>query len=132
MKFLCIYKPSKPEGTPPTQEQMAEMGKFVEESFKSGVLLATEGCLPSALGARVRLSEGKVTMTDGPFIESKELVGGFALLQVKSKDEAIEQTRRFLKIAGDGECEIRQVFDGGDCQEKSAPELVGAQARRSA
>ena len=85
------------------------MGKLVEESFKSGVLLATEGCLPSAAGARVRLSGGKITVTDGPFTETKEIVGGFALIKAESKQEAIEFTKRFLRIAGDGETEIRQV-----------------------
>ena len=115
MRFLCIYKPSKPEGTPPTQQEMAEMGKLIEDMQKSGVLLATEGCLPSALGARVRLSNGKIKVTDGPFTEAKEIIGGFALIQVNSKAEAIEQTKRFLKSAGDGESEIRQVYEGEDC-----------------
>jgi hypothetical protein len=114
MKFLCLYKPSKPEGTPPTQREMDEMGKLIEEGMKSGSLLATEGCLPSAKGARVRLSGGKYTVTDGPFTESKELVAGFALIQAKSKEDAIEQTKNFLKVAGDGETEIRQIFDSAD------------------
>jgi hypothetical protein len=114
MRFLCIYKPSKPEGTPTTQQEMAEMGKLIENMKRSGVLLATEGCLPSAKGARVRLSNGNFSVTDGPFTEAKEIVGGFALIQTKSKEEAIEHTKRFLKIAGDGESEIRQVYDGGD------------------
>jgi hypothetical protein len=108
MRFLCLYKPSKQEGTPPTQQEMTELGKLIEESLKSGVLLATEGCLPSALGARIRLSGGKFAVTDGPFTEAKELVGGFALIQAKSKQEAIEYSKTFLKIAGDGETEIRQ------------------------
>jgi hypothetical protein len=112
MKFLCIYKPSAAEGTPPTQEHMEEMGKLVEDGFKNGWLLATEGCLPSAMGARVRLSNGKFSVTDGPFTESKELIGGFAILQANSKAEAVELNRRFLKVAGDGETEIRQVFEG--------------------
>ncbi len=112
MKYLCIYKPSKPEGTPPTQQEMAKMGKFIEESFKSGVLIATEGCLPSALGARVRLSGGEFTVTDGPFTEAKEIVGGFALMRAGSKEEMIGLTKRFLEIAGDGETEIRQVYEG--------------------
>jgi hypothetical protein len=111
MRFLCLYKPSKPEGTPPTQQEMAEMGKLIEELAKSGVLLSTEGCQPSSKGARVRLSGGRFAVTDGPFTEAKELVGGFALIQVKSKEEAIEFTKRFLKVAGDGETEIRQVHD---------------------
>jgi hypothetical protein len=114
MRFLCLYKPSKPEGTPPTQQEMAEMGKLIEDMTKSGVLLATEGCLPTVKGARVRLSGGKFTVSDGPFTESKEVVGGFALIRVKSKDEAIEHTKRFLKVAGDGESEIRQVFEPAD------------------
>ena len=111
MRFLCIYKPTKPEGTPPTEREMAEMGVLIEEMMQSGVLLATEGCLPSAKGARVRLSGGKFTVTDGPFTESKELVGGFALIQANSKEEAIQHTKNFLKVAGDGETEIRQVFE---------------------
>ena len=111
MRFLCVYKPGKPEGTPPTQRHIDEMGKLIEEWMKSGVLLATEGCLPSALGARVRRSGEKFTVTDGPFTEAKELIGGFALIQTKSKQEAIEYTKRFLKVAGDGEAEIRQIFE---------------------
>jgi hypothetical protein len=90
---------------------MAEMGKFIEEMTKTGALLATEGCLPSIMGARIRRSGEKLTVTDGPFTESKEVIGGFALLQAKSKAEAIELTKRFLNVAGDGECELRQVFD---------------------
>jgi hypothetical protein len=115
MKFLCMYKPSRPEGTPPTQREMDEMGKLIEDGFKSGMLLATEGCLPSAKGARVRLSRGTFTVTDGPFAETKEVVGGFALIQANSKEEAIEYTKQFLNIAGDGETEIRQVYEGSEC-----------------
>ena len=114
MRFLCIYKPSRAEGGPPTPEQMAVMGKFMEESFKAGILLATEGCMPSAKGARVRLASGKFTVIDGPFAETKELVGGFALLKAASKDEAVKYTEDFLKIAGDGETEIRQVYEPSD------------------
>src|SRR5258708_32953359 len=100
MRFLCLSKSSKQEGLPPTQQEMAEMGKLVEGWTKSGVLLASEGCLPSAKGARVRLSGGKFTVTDGPFTEAKEVVGGFALIQAKSKPEAIEIIKKFLKVAG--------------------------------
>ena len=112
MKFLSIYKSNKPEGVPPTQKQMEEMGKYVEKMIKSGVVLATEGCLPSALGAKLRLSNGKFTVTDGPFTEAKEIVGGFAVMQANSKAEMIELVKDFMKLAGDGECEIRQVYDG--------------------
>jgi hypothetical protein len=87
------------------------MGKLIEEGMKAGWLLGTEGCLPSALGARVRSSGGKITVTDGPFTESKEVVGGFALLQANSKEEAIQLARNFLSAVGDGECELRQLYE---------------------
>src|SRR5438105_6015724 len=112
MKFLSIYKTVE-RGVSPTPEEMAAMGKLIDKHMRSGSLLATEGCLPSALGARVRLSNGKATVTDGPFIESKEIVGGFAILQANSKQEAIELAKEFLQVAGEGECEIRQVFEAG-------------------
>ena len=80
MRFLSIYKTAE-TGVPPTTEHVAAMGKLIEESMKAGELIATEGCLPSAKGARVRRAGGKVTVTDGPFTESKELVAGFALLE---------------------------------------------------
>jgi hypothetical protein len=111
IRFLCLYKSAKPEGTPPTEGEMAQMGKLIEESFKSGTLLATEGCLPSALGARIRMTNGNFKVTDGPFTEAKELVGGFALIKAKSKEEAIEFNKKFMKLAGDGEVELRQVYD---------------------
>jgi hypothetical protein len=92
---------------------MASMGKLIEEGMKAGYLLAVDGCLPSALGARVRLANGKVIVTDGPFVETKELIGGFAILQANSKAHAIELTKNFLGVAGDGECELRQLYDAG-------------------
>jgi hypothetical protein len=129
MRFLCIYKPSKQEGTPTTPAEMATMGKLIEDMTKSGVLIATEGCLPSEKGARVRLDNGKFTITDGPFTEAKELVAGFALIQANSKEEAVEHTKRFLEIAGDGESEIRQVYDMSDCPAVSlSPEHATAHA----
>jgi hypothetical protein len=113
VKFLSIYK-NVERGTPPTQEEMASMGKLIEEGMKGGWLLSTEGCLPSALGARVRRSAGKVTVTDGPFTESKEVVGGFAILQAKSKEEAIQLAKNFLNAVGEGECELRQLYEVGE------------------
>ena len=86
----------------------------------TGWLLATEGCLPSALGARVRSSNGKLSVTDGPFTESKEVVGGFAILRANSKEEAIQLAKDFLHVAGDGECEIRQIFEADTCVQKAA------------
>jgi len=101
---------------------MAKMGKLIEDEMKAGTLLATEGCLPSALGARVRMSGGKVTVTDGPFTEAKEVVGGFALLSANSKEEAIKLVKNFLQVAGhDGECELRQIYEADqDTHTKSA------------
>jgi hypothetical protein len=112
MRFLSIYKTVE-RNTPPSPEEMAAMGKLVEQGFKEGWLLATEGCLPSALGARVRRDGTKISVTDGPFTESKEVVGGFAILKANSKDEAIQMAKDFLKFVGDGECEIRQVYEPG-------------------
>lgn len=126
MRFLSIYKTTE-RSTPPTREEMATMSKLVEDGMKSGFLLATEGCLPSALGARVRLSKGKTIVTDGPFAESKEVVGGFAILKADSKEEAIELAKQFLSVAGEGECELRQLYE-----EKNCAETVEASSRDSA
>ena len=112
MKFLSLYK-NVERNTPPTPQEMAAMGKLIEEGMKKGWLVATEGCLPSALGARVRRSGEKVTVTDGPFTESKEVIGGFAILNAKSKEDAVQMAKDFLKVVGEGECEIRQVYEAG-------------------
>jgi hypothetical protein len=115
MRFLMVYKPADSKdaeaGVPPTPQEMADMGKFIEEMAKAGVLLATDGCLPSSKGARVRQSGGKLSVIDGPFTETKELIAGFAIVRADSKQEAIELAKRFLKVAGDGESEIRQLYD---------------------
>lgn len=111
MRFLSIYKTVE-RGTPPPPEEMAKMGKLVEDGMKAGFLLAVEGCLPSATGARIRISNGNLVVTDGPFTESKEVIGGLAILQANSKQEAVELARQFLQVAGDGECELRQLFEG--------------------
>ena len=128
MRFLCLYKPAKKEGHPPSQQEIAAMGQLIDDMTKAGVLLSTEGCQSSAKGARVRLADGAITVTDGPFAESKELIGGFAIIQVKSKDEAIEWTRRFLTVAGDGESEIRLRHEAADF----APEATQAAGRARA
>src|SRR6266404_2882903 len=110
MKFLSLYK-SQERGVPPTQEEMNKMGKLIEEGMKAGCLVATEGCLPSALGAR--RSDGKLSVTDGPFTEAKEVVGGFAILRANSKQEAIQLAKDFLQVVGEGECELRQIYEAG-------------------
>jgi hypothetical protein len=120
MKFLSIYQTHE-RNTPPTQEEMGRMGKLIEEGFKSGKLVATEGCLPSKLGARIRQVNGQAAVTDGPFTESKEIVGGFAIIEMGSKQEAIEYVKEFMKVAGDGVCELRQLYEmpAGTCAKQA-------------
>jgi hypothetical protein len=95
---------------PPSPEFMAEMNAFVEEATKAGVLVATGGVGPIAEATKVVCDNGKFTILDGPFAEAKELVGGWALMEVRDKDEAIEWTKRFLAILGSGESTLRQVY----------------------
>ena len=113
MQFL-VYDPNyNPEAAaPPTPELMAEMGKFIGEAMQAGVLVTTGALQPK--GTRLRLSGGKFTVTDGPFIELKELMGGWAVLRANSLEEAIEWCKRFRNIVGDGESEIVQVFGPED------------------
>jgi hypothetical protein len=121
MRIIGLLKADKHSeaGAPPSRELMENMGKFVEEVTKAGVLLATDGLHPSSKGARVKLSGGKVTVTDGPFTETKELVASYALFEVKTMAEAIEWTTRFLNVLGEGECELRPIFEASDF----APEI---------
>jgi hypothetical protein len=119
MRFLSVYKTAE-TGALPTPEEMARMGKLVEEGMKAGSLVAVEGCMPSATGARVRLANGKLTLTDGPFTESKEVIGGLAVLRANSKEEAIELVKQFLHVAGDGECELRQLFEADQSSQSAS------------
>ena len=121
MRFLSVYK-TEETNQPPTLEHVTRMQQLIDEGMKGGWLISTEGCLPSAKGARVRRTNGKTTVTDGPFTESKELVAGFAILEAASKQEAIELTRKFLEVAGGGECELRQVFTASDAAPTPAVE----------
>jgi hypothetical protein len=128
MRFLSIYKTVERD-TPPSPQEVAEMGAFVEEAMASGAVLATEGCLPTSSGARIRRAGDAVTVTDGPFAEAKEVIGGFAILQADSLEEAIEMGRRFIAVAGDGECEIRRLYEEGDFD---APCIVHAELEAAA
>ena len=110
MRFLSIYK-SVERDTPPTEAEMATMGRLIEDAMREGWLLSTEGCLPSALGARVRRDGDTTTVVDGPFTETKEVVGGWAVMKCESKEHAVELAKRFLAAVGEGECEIRQLYD---------------------
>ena len=107
MRYLCLYKPGHDADRAPTQEEMAAMGKLIGEMTQAGVLLDNGGCESSAKGARVRINSGKTSVTDGPFPETKELVCGYAIIQAKSKAEAIEWTKRFMAVVGEGESEVR-------------------------
>ena len=111
MRFMVLYKPGRETDAPPSEREMADVGQLIEEMAKAGVLIATDGLQPSSKGARVRISGGKFSVTDGPFTETKELVAGYAILSVKSKAEAIEWAKRFLKVMGEGESEVRQMHD---------------------
>ena len=113
MRYMMLFKPDKPPepGVSPCKQQLPEMAKLMGELRKSGVLVATEGLMPSDTGARLRLSDGKLTVRDGPFAEAKELVAGFAIVNVKSKAQALELAKRFLTIAGGGESDVLEVME---------------------
>jgi hypothetical protein len=137
MRVMVLVKADKNSeaGVLPSQELLAKMGKFNEELVKAGVLLAAEGLQASSKGARVKFSGGKRTVIDGPFAETKELIAGFWIWKVKSKEEAIEWLKR--APFEDTEVEIRQVFEAEDFGPKFTPELreqedrVRAQAARN-
>jgi hypothetical protein len=126
MRFMIIVKASKDSeaGVMPSEQLLREMGKFNEELAKAGVLLAGEGLHPSSKGARVRFSGAKRTVIDGPFAETKELIAGYWLWQVKSKQEAIDWVKRCPNpMPGESEIEIRQVFAAEDFGAEFTPEL---------
>jgi hypothetical protein len=111
MRFLCLYKPSQAEGAPPTQAELAAMGKLIDEMTREGTLLSTEGCQSSAKGARVRLSGGKITVTDGPFVETKEALGGYYVIDAPDLDTALAVAK--LCPARFGGVEVRPVMTFG-------------------
>jgi hypothetical protein len=126
MRFMILMKADKntEAGALPDEKLLTEMGKFNEELVKAGVMLAGEGLHPSSKGARIKFSGGKKTVIDGPFAETKELIAGFWLWQVKSKEEAIEWVKRCPNPAGaETEIEIRQVFEAADFGAEFTPEL---------
>jgi hypothetical protein len=119
MRFMMIVKSAEKWGFPP-KELMDALGKLSEESVKSGTMLGSGGLLPTSKGARVRLSGGKVTVVDGPFTEAKEVVGGYAQFELKSKEEAVAAAKRFMELhkihwpGWEGETEVRPMFEPGD------------------
>jgi hypothetical protein len=132
MRFMVMVKATQESeaGVMPSEELLTEMGKYNEELVKAGVMLAGEGLHPSSKGARVRFSGKERTVVDGPFAETKELVAGFWLIQVKSKEEAIEWVKRCPNpMNEDSEIEIRQVFETEDFGDELTPELREQEAR---
>ena len=112
MRFLSMIRIQENTGQAPSEQLMSDMGKLIEEMTRRGQLISTAGLRPTSEGVRVRLRRGKLSSVDGPFTETKEVIGGYAILEAKSKAEAIELTRRFLQIHGeewDIECEVRQL-----------------------
>jgi hypothetical protein len=136
MRFMILVKADKDSeaGVLPDEKLLAEMGKYNEDLAKAGVLLAAEGLHPSSKGARVRFSGAKRTVIDGPFTEAKELIAGFWLIQVRSKEEAIEWVKRCPNPfpGTESEIEIRQVFEASDFGPALTPELREAEERMSA
>src|SRR5439155_9863456 len=129
-RFMVIVKADKNSeaGVMPDRKILTEMGKYNEELMKAGVMLAGEGLHPSSKGARIKFEDGKRTVTDGPFTESKELIDGFWLWQVKSKQDAIEWLKR-APFGGGTEVEIRQVFEAEDFGDALTPELKEQEER---
>ena len=129
MRFMVIVKANKDSeaGVMPSEKMLTEMGKFNEELVKAGVMLAADGLHASSKGARVKFSDGKTTVTDGPFAETKELIAGYWIWQVKSLEEAIEWLKR--APFEDTEVEIRQVFEAEDFGDELTPELREQEAR---
>jgi len=110
MRYMCVYQ-ARETSAPPDPKEMAAVGNLIAEMNKAGVLLATEGFAPSANGFRLRAEGGKVSLTDGPFTETKELLTGYCLIQVKSKAEAVEWSKRFMSIMGKGLSEVRLLSE---------------------
>jgi hypothetical protein len=126
MRFMAIIKATEDSeaGVMPSEELLTEMGKFNEELVKAGVMLAGDGLHPSSKGARIKFSGDTRTVIDGPFAEAKELIAGYWIWQVKSKEEAIEWARRCPNpMEGEGEIELRQVFEAEDFGDEFTPEL---------
>lgn len=130
MRFMVIVKasPESEAGVLPSTEILAAMGKYNEELAKAGIILAAEGLHPTSKGVRVKFSGGNRTITDGPFTETKELIAGFWLWQVRSKDEALEWLKR-APFDGGTEIELRQVFEAEDFGENFTPELRAQEQR---
>lgn len=122
MRFLSMIRIDEATAKPPSERLMEEMGRLIEEMTRNGTLISTAGLRPTSEGVRIRWNRGKVSITDGPFTESKEVIGGYAVIEAKSREHAIELTHRFLEVHGDEwniECELRQM-EGPAAEEAAA------------
>ena len=120
MRFISMIRIEEDPSRVPSEQLMSDMGKLIDELTRAGQLVSTAGLRPTSEGVRVRLRGGKLSVVDGPFAETKEVIGGYAILEAKSRQEAIELTRRFLKVHGDDwdiECEVRQLDGPEFCRE---------------
>jgi hypothetical protein len=131
MRFMVLVPASKESeaGQMPSQEELTAMGKFNEEMAKAGIMLAGDGLAPSSKGARIKFEGDKRTVIDGPFTESKELIAGFWIIQVRSKEEAIEWIKRAPCFGGGAQLEIRQLFEAEDFGQEFTPELRDQEER---
>jgi len=134
MRYMMLYKPGKESDAPPTPEELTTMGRLIDEMTRAGVLITTGGLLPSSKGVRVSKTGNTITVTDGPFAETKELIAGFAIVEAGSNEEAIELAKRFLAVVGEGVSEIRPMQGGpdlgsvpgqGKAEERQRPQVAG-------
>ena len=137
MRFLSMIRINEAAGQVPGEQLMQDMGKLIEEMTREGTLVHTAGLRPTAEGRRVRLHKGQLSMVDGPFTETHEVIGGFAIIEAPSMQVAIELTKRFLRVHGDGwelECEVRQLdgpeFGSGTCAGVNQTPAMASSERR--
>jgi len=120
MRFMMLYRPGRDDGLPPNPDVFAKLDQLTREATAVGTFISTDGLHPSAKGARVSISNGNFAVIDGPFTEAKEVIAGYAILQLSSKEEAIEHAKRFLAVMGEGQTEVRQMLDPSDFAEAAA------------
>ena len=120
MRYLSMIRIDEQRAKPPSEQLMQDMGKLIEEMTRSGTLVSTAGLRPTSEGVRVRLRNGKLSTTDGPFTEAKEVIGGFTIMELPSKEAAIEEARKFMELhrqlwpSWSGECEVRLMYGDND------------------
>ena len=129
MRFMMLYKPGRDGGAPASGETLQQLSELIEEGMSDGTLLVSEGLRDSSRATRVRVSGGDFVVTDGPFSEAKEIIGGYAIMELASHEDAIERTKRFLALMGGGETEIRQIDERSDFDPAFFGELSQASER---